>query len=94
MAGMPDGEARVRDIGLSVEADGRLVAVPSDRWSETGRQRVTREGRRVTRRSVLPQLFSHADLIDPIAFEFFIRSAALGRPFDVMLEAKPKDLAL
>jgi hypothetical protein len=47
-----------------------------------------------TRRSVLPQLFSHADLIDPIAFEFFIRSAALGRPFDVMLEAKPKDLAL
>jgi UV DNA damage endonuclease len=57
-------------------------------------ERVTREGRRVTRRSVLPQLRSHADLIDPIAFEYFIRSAPCGRPFDVMLEAKAKDLAL
>jgi UV DNA damage endonuclease len=57
-------------------------------------ERVTRTRRRVTRHSVLPQLRSHADLIDPIAFEYFIRSAAGGRPFDVMLEAKAKDLAL
>ncbi|GAC1484632.1 MAG: UV damage repair endonuclease [Solirubrobacteraceae bacterium] len=57
-------------------------------------ERVTREGRRVARHSVLPQLRAHADLIDPIAFEYFIRGAAGGRSFDVMLEAKAKDLAL
>ena len=43
----------------------------------------------------LPQLRAHADLIDPLAFEDFIRGAAGGeRDFDVMLEAKAKDLAL
>jgi UV DNA damage endonuclease len=43
---------------------------------------------------VLPQLRAHADLIDPIGFEDFLRYAARGRDFDVMLEAKGKDLAL
>ena len=44
----------------------------------------------------LPQLRMHADLIDPIGFEsFLLHSAApAGRDFDVMLEAKGKDLAL
>jgi UV DNA damage endonuclease len=36
----------------------------------------------------------HADLIDPIAFEQFLRYSAAGLDFDVMLEAKAKDLAL
>jgi UV DNA damage endonuclease len=37
----------------------------------------------------------HADLVDPMAFEAFLREAAHGqRDFDVMLEAKAKDLAL
>ena len=43
---------------------------------------------------VLPQLRAHADLIDPIAFEHFLRATAAGLDFDVMLEAKGKDLAL
>ena len=43
---------------------------------------------------VLPQLRAHADLIDPIAFEQFLRDTAAGLDFDVMLEAKGKDLAL
>jgi UV DNA damage endonuclease len=43
----------------------------------------------------LPQLRAHADLVDPIGFERFIRDvSAAGRDFDVMLEAKAKDLAL
>jgi UV DNA damage endonuclease len=42
----------------------------------------------------LPQLRAHADLVDPLAFEGFIREAAGERDFDVMLEAKAKDLAL
>lgn len=58
-------------------------------------ERKRRVGRRVERSWVLPQLRAHADMIDPIAFEHFVREVAAGaRPFDVMLEAKAKDLAL
>jgi UV DNA damage endonuclease len=47
----------------------------------------------VERRIVLPQLRAHADLVDPIGFEHFLAEAPT-RDFDVMLEAKAKDLAL
>jgi UV DNA damage endonuclease len=57
-------------------------------------ERKVRRGRRVERRLVLPQLRAHADLVDPIGFERFIRDVAGERDFDVMLEAKAKDLAL
>ena len=57
-------------------------------------ERKTKKGRRVERRHVLPPLRAHADLIDPIGFEDFLRGPAAGRDFDVMLEAKAKDLAL
>jgi UV DNA damage endonuclease len=50
--------------------------------------------RRVERQIVLPPLRAHADLIDPIGFEDFLRGPAAEREFDVMLEAKAKDLAL
>jgi UV DNA damage endonuclease len=33
-------------------------------------------------------------MIDPIAFEAFLATTAAGLDFDVMLEAKGKDLAL
>src|SRR3954454_20318409 len=42
----------------------------------------------------LPPLRAHADLVDPIAFEHFVRDTVAGRDVDVMLEAKAKDLAL
>lgn len=58
---------------------------------EERRQKV---GRRVERRIVLPPLRAHADLIDPIGFEQFLREAGGAHEFDVMLEAKAKDLAL
>ena len=51
-------------------------------------------GRRVERTLVLPDMRLHADLIDPVAFEGFLRHTANGLDFDVMLEAKGKDLAL
>ena len=53
-----------------------------------------RVGRRVKRTPVLPDARAHADLIDPVAFEGFLRHTAAGLSFDVMLEAKGKDLAL
>jgi UV DNA damage endonuclease len=57
-------------------------------------ERKVRKGRRVERRLVLPPLRAHADLIDPIGFERFLRGPAAGLHFDAMLEAKAKDLAL
>jgi UV DNA damage endonuclease len=57
-------------------------------------ERRTKVGRRVERSLVLPQLRAHADVIDPIGFEHFLRQTAAGLDFDVMLEAKAKDLAL
>ena len=56
--------------------------------------RRVRVGRRVERRHVLPQLRAHADLVDPIGFEHFLRDTVRARDFDIMLEAKAKDLAL
>src|SRR5205085_5065435 len=57
-------------------------------------ERKKKVGRRVERSWVLPQLRAHADMIDPIGFEHFVRETAAGLDFDVMLEAKAKDLAL
>jgi UV DNA damage endonuclease len=57
-------------------------------------ERRKRVGRRVERSLVLPELRVHADLIDPISFEHFIWETGRGMDFDVMLEAKAKDLAL
>jgi len=57
-------------------------------------ERRRKVGRRTVTEWVLPQLRAHADLIDPIAFGQFL-SEVDGLPdFDVMLEAKGKDLAL
>jgi UV DNA damage endonuclease len=57
-------------------------------------ERRKRVGRKVERSWVLPQLRAHADMIDPIGFEQFVTETAAGLDFDVMLEAKGKDLAL
>jgi UV DNA damage endonuclease len=57
-------------------------------------ERKKKVGRRVERSLALPQLKAHADLIDPIGFEDFLAGPAAGLDFDLMLEAKAKDLAL
>ncbi|MDP9135926.1 MAG: UV DNA damage repair endonuclease UvsE [Actinomycetota bacterium] len=86
-----------RDALAAALATWRNGATPKIHYSsprldvETRRIRV---GRRVESRIVLPQLRAHADLIDPIGFEQFLLDAPAGRDFDVMLEAKAKDLAL
>jgi len=76
-------EAAVRDVEIHYSSPKTAVE-----------ERKVRNGRRVERSLVLPQLRAHADMIDPIAFEAFLRDAARGLEFDVMLEAKAKDLAL
>jgi UV DNA damage endonuclease len=78
-------------------ATWRLGVMPkihysSSRLDVTERRR--RRGRRVDRQLVLPPLRAHADLIDPIGFERFLRDSFASGDFDIMIEAKAKDLAL
>ena len=92
-AGISDSEALAAALGTWADADG----VPKIHYSSPRldvEERRVRNGRRVETRFVLPQLRAHADLIDPIGFERFLRDMPAGRSFDVMLEAKAKDLAL
>lgn len=91
-ADIPDGEAL--RLALATWEPG---VTPKIHWSSpktSVEERVKKVGRRVERTLVLPQLRAHADLIDPIAFEEFLTRTADGLHFDVVLEAKAKDLAL
>ena len=90
---IPDAEAL--RLALDTWPEGQT---PKIHWSTPKtamEERKKKVGRRVERSWVLPELRAHADMVDPIAFEHFLRETAAGaRDFDVMLEAKAKDLAL
>jgi len=63
----------------------------------TAMRTVERNDPHVGKRRMLlrpPRPTQHADFIDPFAFFAFLRQARGLRDFDVMLEAKAKDLAL
>ena len=90
--GIPDREALER--ALATWPDGVRPKIHFSSPKTAMEERRRRVGRRVERTWVLPQLRAHADVIDPIAFERFLRETAAGLDFDVMLEAKAKDLAL
>lgn len=88
--GLPDHEA----LGLAL-ATWPAGVTPKIHFSSPRLDVTERAGARgQASRVLLPQLRAHADLVDPIAFEDFIRYAGGGPDFDVMLEAKAKDLAL
>ncbi|HEV2754038.1 MAG TPA: UV DNA damage repair endonuclease UvsE [Solirubrobacteraceae bacterium] len=90
--GIPDREALDRALATWPAGVTPKVHVSTPKTAVEERRK--RVGRRVERSLVLPQLRAHADMIDPIAFEGFLSQTAAGRDFDVMLEAKAKDLAL
>jgi UV DNA damage endonuclease len=90
--GIPDREALALALATWPEGVTPKVHYSSPKTAVEERRR--KVGRRVERSLVLPQLRAHADLIDPIAFELFLRETARGLELDVMLEAKAKDLAL
>ncbi len=89
--GIPDREAL--ELALETWAEGvrPKIHFSSPRLDMTERKK--KVGRRVERKLVLPDLRNHADLVDPLSFEDFLRNTAAGLDFDVMLEAKGKDLA-
>jgi UV DNA damage endonuclease len=90
--GIPDREALERALATWPEGVTPKIHFSSPKTAMEEKRR--RVGRRVERTWVLPQLRAHADVIDPIAFEHFLRDTAAGLELDVMLEAKAKDLAL
>ena len=90
--GVGDREALQRALATWPEGVTPKIHFSSPKTAMEERRR--RNGRRVERSWVLPQLRAHADMIDPIAFEHFLRETAAGLDFDVLLEAKAKDLAL
>ena len=90
--GIPDREAL--ELALSTWPDGVRPKIHYSTPKTAMEERRKRVGRRVERSWVLPQLRAHADVIDPIGFEHFLCETAAGLDFDVMLEAKAKDLAL
>ena len=91
-AGVGDREALER--ALATWPEGVTPKIHYSSPKTAAEERKKKVGRRVERSLVLPQLRAHADLIDPIGFEHFLRETAAGLDFDVMLEAKAKDLAL
>jgi UV DNA damage endonuclease len=91
-AGMTDREAIAAALATWPRDLTPKIHYSSPRLDAATRR--IRRGRRVEHRVVLPQLRAHADLVDPIGFERFMLDVAGERNFDVMLEAKAKDLAL
>ena len=89
---IPEREALELALATWPEGVTPKVHFSSPRLDLTEKRK--RVGRRVERTLVLPDLRLHADLIDPVAFEAFLRHTAEGLDLDVMLEAKGKDLAL
>ena len=90
--GIPEREALERALATWPVGVTAKIHLSSPKTAVEERKR--RVGRRVERTLVLPPLRAHADTIDPIAFRRFLVDTASGRNFDVMLEAKAKDLAL
>jgi UV DNA damage endonuclease len=90
--GIPEREALSLALGTWPAGQRPKIHYSSPRTAMDERRR--RVGRRIERIPTLPPLRAHADLVDPIAFARFLRESAAGHDFDVMLEAKGKDLAL
>lgn len=90
--GIPDRDAL--ELALATWPEGVTPKIHYSSPKTAVEERSKKVGRRVERSLVLPQLRAHADLIDPIGFEHFLRETARGHGFDIMLEAKAKDLAL
>jgi UV DNA damage endonuclease len=91
-AGIPDDEA----LRLALATWPREVR-PKMHYSSprTVLKSVNKKvGRRTVALPEAPPLRAHADMVDPIAFEWFLQNVVGDQDVDIMLEAKGKDVAL
>ncbi|MEN0015732.1 MAG: UV DNA damage repair endonuclease UvsE, partial [Solirubrobacteraceae bacterium] len=89
---IPDAEALSMALDTWPEGVVPKIHYSSPRLDMELRKK--KQGGKTVEQPWLPPLLAHADLIDPLAFESFLVRDTDGRDFDVMLEAKAKDLAL
>jgi UV DNA damage endonuclease len=89
---IPDGEAL--RLALATWPDGVRPKIHFSTARTDVEERKVKVGRRVERRLVLPNERAHADVVDALAFESFLTGPGAGLDFDIMLEAKAKDLAV
>lgn len=89
---IPDPEAL--DMALTTWPRGVTPKMHYSSPKTTVEERRKKVGRRVVRTYSPAPLRAHADLVDPIAFEIFLRDVLRDRRMDIMLEAKGKDVAL
>lgn len=89
---IPDDEAVAAALGTWADGVVPKIHYSSPRLDMEVKK--VKEGRRTVEKFVMPQLRAHADLVDPMAFEAFLTNDSGGRDFDIMLEAKAKDLAV
>jgi UV DNA damage endonuclease len=91
--GVSDRDALKLALNTWPEGVRPKIHFSSPRSALTEARRV--RGRKTVKSVVMPPARAHADLVDPIAYANFLESAgSSARLFDVMLEAKGKDLAL
>jgi UV DNA damage endonuclease len=89
---IPEREALA--IAMSTWAHGVVPKLHYSSPKTALTERRVKRGRRVERVSAFPPRRAHADLVDPFAFDRFLREVVRSNRVDVMLEAKAKDLAL
>lgn len=87
-------ERQALELALATWPEGEVPKIHYSTPKTAMEVKKVRKGRRVEQRIVLPDLRAHADLIDPLAFHAFLKGPAAGLRFDILLEAKAKDLAL
>ena len=85
-AGLPDREALQLALGTWPAEQTPKIHYSSPKTATE--QRAAKRGRQHGRSLVLPQLRAHADMVDPVAFEWFLRYPERGLSFDTMLEAR------
>jgi UV DNA damage endonuclease len=89
---IPDDEAL--QLAMKTWAAGVLPKIHYSTAKTSMQVARKKVGRRTVAVPLAPPLRAHADLIDPIGFEWFLQDVVRDHDIDIMLEAKGKDLAL
>ncbi len=89
---IPDTEALALAVRTWREGVRPKMHYSTPRTSLT--MKLKKVGHKTIKTPVAPPLRAHADMIDPVGFEWFLLNVMGDTEIDIMLEAKAKDLAL